>query len=146
MATYGRDGSVVVELLIPFETRGVRREQIRFRPYVWDYTLRWQAGEFKSSVALLAAMTNEDEMTLRMLRYPDVDRVMSTMMVIIPDSIRNDILEGRIPVPEREDMEPSEQEKEIAAAEAAGAEAGAEASAAAAEAGQQFQLDDDIAR
>lgn len=94
---YNRLGGRTIELLIPFECMGRKIEAITLKPIVFDHVLRWQQGAFPSSLALLGALSGENESTLRMLRYPDVDRVLGAMMDMLPDGIRNDITSGVVP-------------------------------------------------
>ena len=93
-----RDGSRKVELLIPFEHLGLKYDSITLRPVLFDHVLRWQAGEFRSAVHLLAVLTGQQEATLRMLRYPDPDRVIAAMIEMLPTAIRTDVVEGKIPM------------------------------------------------
>jgi hypothetical protein len=98
MATiHDRKGGRSVELLIPFEHLGKTVDVIHLKPVLFDHTLRWQQGEFSSSLALLAALTGERETTLRLLRYPDADRVLATMFDMLPAAIQADINTGQIP-------------------------------------------------
>jgi|HubBroStandDraft_3_1064219.scaffolds.fasta_scaffold14641_2 hypothetical protein len=98
MATiHDRKGGRSVELLIPFEHMGKTVDVIHVKPILFDHTLRWQQGEFATSLALLAVLTGERETTLRMLRYPDADRVLATMFDMLPAAIQADINTGQIP-------------------------------------------------
>jgi hypothetical protein len=98
MATiHDRKGGRSVELLIPFEHLGKTVDVIHLKPVLFDHTLRWQQGEFPSSLALLAVLTGERETTLRLLRYPDADRVLATMFDMLPSAIQADINAGQIP-------------------------------------------------
>jgi hypothetical protein len=98
MATiHDRKGGRSVELLIPFEHLGKTVDVIHLKPVMFDHTLRWQQGEFSSSLALLAALTDERETTLRLLRYPDADRVLAAMFDMLPAAIQADINTGQIP-------------------------------------------------
>jgi hypothetical protein len=98
MATiHDRKGGRSVELLIPFEHLGKTIDVIHIKPVLFDHTLRWQQGEFRSSLALLATLTGERESTLRLLRYPDADRVLATMFDMLPAAIQADINTGQIP-------------------------------------------------
>lgn len=100
MATvHDRLGGRLIELLIPFEFQGRKIEQIALKPICFDHMLRWQQGAFQSSLALLVALSGENEATLRMVRYPDADRVLAAMMEMLPDAIRTDITNGVIPKP-----------------------------------------------
>ena len=98
MATiHDRKGGRSVELLMPFEHLGKTVDVIHIKPVLFDHTLRWQQGEFTSSLALLAALTGERETTLRLLRYPDADRVLAAMFDMLPAAIQADINAGQIP-------------------------------------------------
>lgn len=97
MITQDRLGGRNIELLIPFEHQGRKIEVIHLKAIMFDHTLRWQQGAFASSLALLAALSGENETTLRMIRYPDVDRVLGAMMEMLPEVIRTDITNGVIP-------------------------------------------------
>jgi hypothetical protein len=98
MATiHDSKGGRVVELLIPFEHLGKTFSAIHIKPILFDHTLRWQSGAFRNSLALLASLTGEREATLRMLRYPDADRVVNAMFEMLPDAIRADVLSGQVP-------------------------------------------------
>lgn len=92
-----RLGGRVIELYLPFEHQGRKIEFIRLKPIMFDHMLRWQQGAFASSLQLLVALSGEDESTLRMVRYPDVDRVLGAMMEMLPEAIRSDITSGVIP-------------------------------------------------
>ena len=107
MATiHDRKGGRSVELLIPFEHLGKTVDVIHLKPVLFDHTLRWQQGEFSSSLALLAALTGERETTLRLLRYPDADRVLATMFDMLPAAIQADINTGQIPRGDRPGRRP----------------------------------------
>ena len=95
--THDAKGGRTIELLIPFEHLGKKYEAIHFKPIMFDHLLRWQHGDFPSSLALMSALSGESEMTLRMLRYPDADRVMAAMFDMLPEPIRNDIVNGQVP-------------------------------------------------
>jgi hypothetical protein len=98
MATiHDRKGGRSVELLMPFEHLGKTVDVIHLKPVLFDHTLRWQQGEFPSSLALLAVLSGERETTLRLLRYPDADRVLAAMFDMLPAAIQADINAGQIP-------------------------------------------------
>jgi hypothetical protein len=120
MATaHERKGGRSVELLIPFEHSGKTVDVIHLKPVLFDHTLRWQQGEFPSSLALLAVLSGERETTLRLLRYPDADRVLAAMFDMLPAAIQADINAGQIPrsdgsrpaAPAEEPTEPTEPEE-----------------------------------
>ena len=115
-----RDGSRKVELLIPFEHLGLKYDSVLLRPVLFDHVLRWQAGEFRNAVHLLSALTGQQESTLRMLRYPDADRVIAAMIEMLPAEIRRDLIEGKIPI---KFAEPSQGEEGEAAPQPAEPEA-----------------------
>jgi hypothetical protein len=98
MSVYDRKGGRRVELLIPFEHLGKTVDAINLRPILFDHTLRWQQGEFRTSVALLAHLAGEPESVIKMLRYPDADRVFAVMMDMLPALIRLDIDAGQVPI------------------------------------------------
>lgn len=93
-----RDGSIKVELLIPFQHLGFKYDSITVRPFLFDHVIRWQSGEFRSVLHLMAAITGEQESTLRMLRYPDPDRIFAAMWAIAPQEIRGDLAAGKMPL------------------------------------------------
>lgn len=95
--TLNKSGGRVIELFIPFETQGRKIEAITLKAVCFDHLLRWQRGQFQSSLALLVALSGESEAVIRMLRYPDADRVLEAMMGMLPDSMKNDIAGGVIP-------------------------------------------------
>lgn len=86
-------------MFIPFETQGRKIEAVTLKAVCFDHLLRWQRGQFQSSLALLVALSGESEAVIRMLRYPDTDRVLDAMMGMLPEAIRTDITNGVIPKP-----------------------------------------------
>jgi hypothetical protein len=84
---------------------------------VWDHTLKWQDGEFKNSLSLLFALSDQTEEVMRQLRYPDVERVMDQFFAMIPPEIREQIASGVVPqkvpayVPEPENIPEDDQEE-----------------------------------
>jgi hypothetical protein len=98
MGTSVTRGGRVVELLCPFEHLGRPINEVRFKPVELDHLLRWQAGEFGSSMALMAVLADEEQGTLRALTFPDADRVLAEFMMHLPAAIRADIESGRIPI------------------------------------------------
>jgi hypothetical protein len=119
MATmHDRQGGHSIELLIPFEHQGRKIEAIQLKPFLFDHTLRWQRGAFPTSLSLLAALTGENEGTLRLLRYPDVDRVLAQMMAMAPAHIRDAIYSGQIPEPREPPPAPPQPEEPAAPEEA----------------------------
>jgi len=132
-----RSGGATVELLIPFETSGLKIDAVKFRPFVWDYELLWREGRFVSSLALLSAMTGMPEATIRMIRRPDIERVFAVMSILVPEAIRDAMATGQWPVPQEQEDAPSGGSEPIA--DHASPEAAAAHNA-------QFSLDDDLAQ
>jgi hypothetical protein len=91
-------GGRTVQLFIPFEHGGKTIFEIVLSPFRFGDTLRWGEGEFPTSLALLTELAGVDEAVIRDLRYPDVDRVMSAFIDMLPQDLRDDIANGRVPV------------------------------------------------
>lgn len=91
-----------IDLLLPFDWAGVRREAIELRPVVLDDQIRWQEGWFATPLALLAELSDIDEGSLRQLRFPDADRVMMEFTFHLPALIADDIANGRSPAEMRQ--------------------------------------------
>lgn len=99
MGAYTRDGGRTVELYIPFDFQGRRIDAISIGPFLLDHTLRWQEGKFRSSLSLLADLSGMAETVLRQMRYPDVDRVFGVFLDMLPETVRDMIARGEIPLP-----------------------------------------------
>jgi hypothetical protein len=95
----GEDGSRVVRLYIPFEFNKKRVDRIAIKAVQLDHVLRWQAGEFRGALPLLASLTGLQEMCLRQLRYPDADRVLTAFFQMLPPEIANQVAAGEVPLP-----------------------------------------------
>lgn len=89
MITYDKKGGRAVELFLPFEHDGKKVDTITFLPIRFDHVLRWQKGEWKSMLGLMAVVANTDEAMLRNLAYPDTDRVIAVFVDMLPPEIRN---------------------------------------------------------
>jgi len=102
MTTKSKLGGTTVELFIPYEVDGKQITEVVIAPFCFDHTLRWMQGKFGESAALtlMVEVTGLTERQLRQLRYPDTDRVQQEFMRMLPDDIRNDITNGKVPVPQ----------------------------------------------
>lgn len=89
MITYDKMGGRTVELFLPFEHKGKKVKAITFSPIRFDHTLRWQNGEWKSVLGLMAAVADVDEEALRNVAYPDTDRMMDAFVGMLPSEIRD---------------------------------------------------------
>lgn len=90
-------GGRTVELLIPFEWQGRKIEEISFAPVRYDHSMRWSKGEYKSLNGLMAELAGMSEETLRQIRHPDFDRVMTEFMIHLPEDIRAWTSRGEVP-------------------------------------------------
>jgi len=98
MITNNKTGGRTIELFIPFELDGKTVDRITLSPFRFGDMLRWTEGEFKNSFALLVEMSGVSEGVIRNLRYPDADRMMEAFLAMLPNDLRDDIANGRIPV------------------------------------------------
>lgn len=108
---YSTSGSRLVALYVPFEFEGSQVTAIEIGPCRLDHLLRWQKGEFKTALELLAVMCEVPEALLRQLAYPDVDRVLAAYVDMVPPQIQMDIGRGAIPAiaePARAEPEPAD--------------------------------------
>lgn len=109
-----------MDLLLPFKHGTKMIRSVTLGPMTWDHSLKWQAGEFFSSVSLLFSLSDRPEEVLRQLRYPDVDRVMENFLAILPPGIREQIANGEVPQkfipPQVDDLEPPLSEEHVEAA------------------------------
>ena len=108
MITHDKAGGRAVELFIPFDHNGKRIERIVLGPFRFGDLLRWTDGDFKKSLDLIVEMAGVDELVIRNLRYPDADRVMEAFMSILPNEVRDDIANGRIPQKQQAEPVPEE--------------------------------------
>lgn len=93
--TTTRHGGRVVDLYVPQTILGRRIRRVVIAPCRLDHLLRWQDGDFASSIALLAELAGMTEYDLRQLTFPDVDRVMAEFLALLPAGIREDVEAGR---------------------------------------------------
>lgn len=98
-----RDGSRKVELFIPFKSHaGQEITEITLAPVTLETFTRWQEGRFETALALLADLAGLPLTTVQQIRYPDADRVMAEFGYHLPLVIREDVENGRIPIPSPE--------------------------------------------
>jgi hypothetical protein len=98
MISMDKNGGRTIHLFIPFEHNKKKIESITLATPCFGHTLRWNDGDWPTSVALLVELAGVEEAIIRSLRYPDADRVMEQFLSMLPPEIRNDIAENRIPV------------------------------------------------
>jgi len=105
-----RDGSWVVELIHPLKHNGKEVAEVTLRPPTYDIRIRWARSDgIPSVLQLLAELTKQPERLLRLLVYPDVDRVMLALFGVLPDDIAGPIRAGQSPKP----LETPEDELEL---------------------------------
>ena len=95
----GDDGARVVRLYLPFEFNKKKIDRVTIKAVQLDHVMRWQAGEFNRALSFLASLTGMQETCLRMLRYPDADRVIAAFLEMLPAEIRNQVAAGEVPLP-----------------------------------------------
>ena len=98
MISLDKSGGRTIHLFIPFEFSGKQITQITLAPLRFGHVLRWNEGAWKTSIELLVELAGVEEAVIRELRYPDADRVMDSFMALMTPEIRNDIVDGRIPL------------------------------------------------
>jgi hypothetical protein len=98
MITLDKTGGRTVQLFIPFEFNKQKIEAISIGPLRLGHVLRWNEGAWKTSIELLVELSGIEEAIIRDLRYPDADRVLDTFMQMLTPEIRDDVLNGRIPL------------------------------------------------
>jgi hypothetical protein len=95
--TLKRDGSWIVELLIPLKHHDREITEIRISAPGFEHVIRWGLREIPSTLALLSELTGLPEKLLRMITYPDVDRVMLAFTAMMPPAIQDDFRKGARP-------------------------------------------------
>ena len=96
--TLKRDGSWVVELLVPLKHESKEVGEIAIRSPGLGHVIRWSRGDIPSTLALLAELCDLPERLLRTITYPDVDRVMLAFTSMMPPMIQKDFQEGKRPL------------------------------------------------
>lgn len=98
MITIDNKGGRTIELFLPFkDAAGKDVVSITLAPFTLGHTLAWQAGEYKSILQLLTTLTGLPEFTVKLLRYPDADRVMTAFFSMLPPDVLGSIQEGIVP-------------------------------------------------
>jgi hypothetical protein len=97
MTTNTKEGGRKVELFLPFMVGDKNIVAIEFSPVTWGHTLDWQAGKYQRTFDLMLDLAGVDDTVLRGLKYPDVDRVVTAFMELLPTEIRDDMANGHIP-------------------------------------------------
>ncbi len=90
--TMRRDGSWRVELVYPLEG-GV--DVLEIATPNFSHTIRWARAEIRSTFALLSELTGVPEASLMKLKYPDVDRVLTAFVAVMPPNVRQDYVDGK---------------------------------------------------
>jgi hypothetical protein len=98
MITLDKTGGRTIQLYIPFEFNKRKIETITLAPLRLGHVLRWNEGAWKTMIELLVELAGVEEAVIRELRYPDADRVIDAFMALLTPEIRNDIVNGQIPL------------------------------------------------
>jgi hypothetical protein len=107
--TLKRNGAWVVELLTPLHHQGRDIDEITISSPGFEHVIRWGMHEIPSTLALLSELTGLPEKLLRMITYPDVDRVMLAFTAMLPPAIQADFNKGARPFATPIDELPVEQ-------------------------------------
>lgn len=91
------DGGRLIKLFLPFKHGRKWVREITLAPVTWDHTLKWQSGDYQKATDLLFDIAEQSATIIRMVRYPDVDRVMTQFFEMLPPEIRESIAAGNIP-------------------------------------------------
>lgn len=97
MITQTKKGGRRVDLFLPFSVGDKKITCIEFGPVTWGHTMDWQAGKYAKSIDLMLDLAQVDGEVLRGLMYPDVERVLTAFMDLLPNEIREDLAAGRVP-------------------------------------------------
>ena len=95
-----------VELQAPVAFNNTTIEAIDIRPMRLDDVLKWGDDTIRSTLGLLEALSGIPEEALRLLQYPDADRVLVALASIMPAVIRDDFQNGRKPLATPADTPP----------------------------------------
>lgn len=106
--TLKRDGSWIVELLVPLKHNDKEVAEITIQSPGFEHVIRWGRGEIPSTLALLAELCDLPEKLLRTIKYPDVDRVMLAFTAMMPPMIQADFQKGEKPLASEEEELPAD--------------------------------------
>lgn len=98
--TMKRDGGFTVELIRPLNgPRGVVNE-ITIRPPTLEDSLKWSNEEISSILGLIAYLSGQPEMLLRRMTWPDADRILVALGMVLPDNsgMKADFMKGTRPM------------------------------------------------
>jgi hypothetical protein len=98
MIELDKAGGRTIHLYIPFEHNKKKIEVITLAPLRLGHVLRWNEGAWTTSTELLVELAGVDEAVIRDLRYPDADRVLDQFMQLLTPEIRDDVINGRVPL------------------------------------------------
>jgi hypothetical protein len=93
-----QNGTFIVELCHPLKRVGGEITELVIHPLTFEQVIRWQSGEIESRLALVAEATRLPERLLRLLVYPDVNRVMFAFTYTLPAELREDFSSGQRPL------------------------------------------------
>lgn len=92
----------IVDLIAPINVGGETVAEVHIRPVNLGIVEDWGKGLIPGARALLSLLTQLDSNALRQLEYPDVDEVMRSFYSVLPDVIRDDVMNGRVEASEEE--------------------------------------------
>ena len=107
------DGSWAVELMHPVVHDGQTISSVVVHPVRFEQTIKWGRREYPSQLALLAELSQLPERVLRLLQYPDVDRVLIAMTGVLPASIAVDMRDNPVALATPDELLPPMQEDKI---------------------------------
>jgi hypothetical protein len=84
-------------LFLPFTIGRKRIKKIGLRAVRWDQSIRWQEGLYQSALQLLFEVADQPEDVIREIRYPDVERVLMQFIDLMPNEIRESVVQGLAP-------------------------------------------------
>ncbi len=83
-----RDGTFIVELCHPLKRLNGELTELVLHPLTFEQSMRWQSGEIESKLALVAVMARVPERLLRLMVYPDPNRVLFAANYVLPAEVR----------------------------------------------------------
>lgn len=109
--TMKKDGGWTIEL---FHQLPTGQSSITISPLTLDAVIRWGDQEVPSTLALLSELCGIPEISLRQLRYPDVERVLLAFFSVIPPNIKADFEKGVRPLATAINELPADQRAQLA--------------------------------